>query len=78
MSDGGMKITIGRPGSVRLQTDPVCGMKVDPARAAAKIDYDGKTYFFCNAVCLEAFIREPSRYLLTANCPHANRQAQRL
>jgi YHS domain-containing protein/positive regulator of sigma E activity len=58
--------------------DPVCGMKVDPARAAAKIDYDGKTYFFCNAVCLEAFIREPSRYLLTANCPHANRQAQRL
>jgi hypothetical protein len=25
--------------------DPVCGMRVDPARAAAKIDYDGKTYF---------------------------------
>jgi len=46
-------------------------MKVDPARAAAKIDYEGKTYFFCNAVCLGAFIREPSRYLV------AERKAQR-
>lgn len=45
--------------------DPVCGMEVDPAKAAAKIDYEGKTYFFCNAGCLEAFIREPSRYLVT-------------
>jgi YHS domain-containing protein/positive regulator of sigma E activity len=49
--------------------DPVCGMAVDPARAAAKIDFEGKTYFFCNAACLEAFIREPSRYLAKANCP---------
>ncbi len=44
--------------------DPVCGMEVDPARAAGKIDYEGKTYFFCNASCLETFIREPSRYLV--------------
>ncbi len=51
--------------------DPVCGMEVDPARAAVKIDYEGKTYFFCNAGCLEAFIREPSRYLV------AEREIQR-
>ncbi|MCU0596884.1 MAG: SoxR reducing system RseC family protein [Desulfobacterota bacterium] len=51
--------------------DPVCGMEVDPARAAVKIDYEGKTYFFCNPGCLEAFIREPSRYLV------AKREAQR-
>jgi len=44
-------------------------MEVDPARAAVKIDYEGKTYFFCNAGCLEAFIREPSRYLVPADCP---------
>jgi YHS domain-containing protein len=50
-------------------TDPVCGTAVDPARAAAKIDYEGKTHFFCNAGCLEAFIRDPSRYLVPANCP---------
>lgn len=53
--------------------DPVCGMAVDPAKAGAKIDYEGKTYFFCNAGCLEAFIREPSRYLLAADCPRLNR-----
>jgi YHS domain-containing protein/positive regulator of sigma E activity len=51
--------------------DPVCGMEVDPAGAAVKIDYEGRTYFFCNAGCLEAFIREPSKYLLT------KREAQR-
>jgi len=49
-------------------TDPVCGMKVDPAEAAAKIDYEGRTYFFCNAGCLEAFVREPLRYLVPADC----------
>jgi Cu+-exporting ATPase len=40
-------------------------MEVDPAKAGAKIDYEGKTYSFCDAGCLEAFIREPSRYLVT-------------
>lgn len=51
--------------------DPVCGMEVDPASAAAKIDYEGKTYFFCSAGCLETFIKEPSRYLV------AEREVQR-
>ncbi|MBI2872159.1 MAG: YHS domain-containing protein [Chloroflexi bacterium] len=27
--------------------DPVCGMDVDPEKAAAKIEYDGKTFYFC-------------------------------
>lgn len=45
--------------------DPVCGMGVDPAKAAGKIDYQGRTYFFCNPGCLEAFIREPQRYFVT-------------
>jgi len=53
--------------------DPVCGMAVDPAKPGAKIDYEGKTFFFCNAGCLEAFIREPSRYLLAADCPRVDR-----
>jgi YHS domain-containing protein len=53
--------------------DPVCGMGVDPARAAGKIDYEGKTYFFCNAGCLEAFIREPSRYSVAEGCPRLDR-----
>jgi len=57
--------------AARGTIDPVCGMEVDPERAAVKIDYEGRTYFFCNAGCLEAFIREPSRYLL------AEREVQR-
>ena len=55
--------------AARGTIDPVCGMEVDPVKAAAKIDYEGKTYFFCNAGCLEAFLREPSKYLVDVNCP---------
>ncbi len=35
--------------------DPVCGMMVDPARAAAKVEREGKTYFFCGRSCAEKF-----------------------
>jgi YHS domain-containing protein/positive regulator of sigma E activity len=55
--------------AARGTVDPVCGMEVDPARAAGKIDYEGTTYHFCNAGCLEAFIREPTRYLVAEGCP---------
>jgi len=29
-----------------MAIDPVCRMKVDPARAAATHEYQGKTYYF--------------------------------
>jgi P-type Cu+ transporter len=64
MSDGGTKITLGRPGSVRLQTDPVCGMKVDPATArGGSHEYAGKTYHFCNPRCRERFAADPGHWL---------------
>src|SRR5262252_1027517 len=43
--------------------DPVCGMRVDPARAAGSHEYRGHTYFFCARSCLEKFKSDPSRYL---------------
>ena len=43
--------------------DPVCGMRVDPARAAGSHQYRGHTYFFCARSCLEKFKFDPSRYL---------------
>src|SRR5579864_822627 len=46
-----------------LVKDPVCGMDVDPARAAASYDYAGRTYFFCNPMCLEKFRADPEKYL---------------
>ena len=64
MSDDGMKITLGRPGSVRLQTDPVCGMKVDPATArGGKHEHAGQTYWFCNPRCRDRFAADPEHWL---------------
>ena len=43
--------------------DPVCGMSVDSATAAATREYDGVTYYFCNPGCADKFVRNPSAYL---------------
>src|SRR5437870_5328974 len=43
--------------------DPVCGMTVDPQKAAALFDYQGRTYFFCCAGCREKFKADPKHYL---------------
>ncbi|MGH7682497.1 MAG: YHS domain-containing protein, partial [Candidatus Eiseniibacteriota bacterium] len=44
------------------ERDPVCGMRVDPARAAGQETYQGRTYFFCSAGCLQKFRADPARY----------------
>jgi Cu+-exporting ATPase len=43
--------------------DPVCGMTVDPARAAAKVEYDGRTFYFCSLHCARRFEPRPEYYL---------------
>ena len=43
--------------------DPVCGMSVDPARAAATLQHDGTTYYFCHPSCRDKFKADPQRYL---------------
>jgi P-type Cu+ transporter len=42
--------------------DPVCGMHVDPSKAAAARQHDGQSYFFCSLGCAERFEREPRRF----------------
>ena len=37
-------------------TDPICGMSVDPATAAATIEHDGKTHYFCSQGCADTFV----------------------
>ncbi|NNN16768.1 MAG: YHS domain-containing protein [Thermoplasmata archaeon] len=37
--------------------DPVCGMTVDPARAAAKGTYGGITIYFCSEGCRKTYER---------------------
>lgn len=43
--------------------DPVCGMTVDPATAAASFEYDGTTYHFCAVRCKEKFAANPEQFL---------------
>jgi Cu+-exporting ATPase len=49
------------------ETDPVCGMKVDPATArGGSFAHAGKTYYFCNPRCREKFSGDPGRHLQPA------------
>jgi P-type Cu+ transporter len=46
-----------------MALDPVCGMTVDPARAAGQAEHEGATYYFCSKGCLAKFTADPKRYL---------------
>src|SRR5262245_42359558 len=43
--------------------DPVCGMTVEPASAAARAEHGGQTYYFCHPGCRTRFEADPARYL---------------
>ena len=45
-----------------MERDVVCGMQVDPTKAAGQSDYDGKTYYFCSASCKTKFDANPKQY----------------
>ncbi len=49
--------------------DPVCGMTVDPAKAAASFAHEGVTYFFCSTHCLERFRKAPESFLTKVRNP---------
>lgn len=57
----GMAPTGGEPASQAV--DPVCGMTVDPARAAGSFRYEGTTYYFCSPRCLQKFVSHPRQAL---------------
>jgi Cu+-exporting ATPase len=47
--------------------DPVCGMNVDPASAAATAEHDGQTYYFCSGHCAKSFESDPAQYAVGAS-----------
>ena len=49
----------------RPATDPVCGMTVDPERAAGHAEHHGQAYWFCSTGCRNAFTVDPERYSST-------------
>jgi len=62
-------------GVVPEAKDPVCGMMVDPQKAATRREHEGNTYFFCSARCGERFAQEPEKFLAapgTAGMEHAH------
>ena len=46
-----------------MAVDPVCGMSVDPARTAGRVEHEGKTYYFCSTGCMTKFSADPQKYL---------------
>lgn len=50
-------------------TDPVCGMTIDPAKAAGWSQFEGRTVHFCSAGCKQRFDASPAQY--AAKLPRA-------
>ena len=38
-----------------MEIDPVCGMSVERDKAAATLEHEGKTYYFCSRGCMREF-----------------------
>ena len=53
-----------------MAIDPICGMTIDPATAAAIRTHDGRNYFFCAVGCAETFDADPDRYATSASNQH--------
>ncbi len=60
-----------------MERDVVCGMQVDPAKAAATSDYNGKTYYFCAKGCKTKFDANPGAVCEVTTNPRAGQELSR-
>jgi YHS domain-containing protein len=44
-----------------LVLDPICGMRIEPKKAAATRMHDGMTYCFCSPGCVSRFDADPEK-----------------
>ena len=49
-----------------MEKDVVCGMQVDPAKAAGSSQHNGKTYYFCSKGCKTKFDANPAQFVSSA------------
>lgn len=57
------KMSMDKPAGTSAQaTDPVCGLKVDPA-TTPRATYRGQTYSFCSVQHQQLFQKSPAKYL---------------
>ncbi len=47
--------------SKKQERDPVCGMNVNDLQITS--EHNGKTYYFCSALCKTQFDANPNNYL---------------
>jgi YHS domain-containing protein len=50
--------------------DPVCGVTVT-AETEFTMEYEGVTYYFCCEDCMQQFVADPAKYLMTEMEPEA-------
>ena len=60
---GGCGCGRSAPAGASTVTDPVCGMKVDPATSKHRHEHEGVTYHFCCGGCRAKFAADPAKYL---------------
>jgi Cu+-exporting ATPase len=46
----------------KMAKDPICGMDVDPNKAAGTSEHEGEVFYFCSTACKETFDKDPHRY----------------
>ncbi len=51
------------PDSGQTVKDTVCGMDVEPAKAAAQLEHAGQTYYFCSKHCAQKFSDNPDAFI---------------
>jgi Cu+-exporting ATPase len=49
-------------GGEDMEKDVVCGMQVDPAKAAGASELNGKTFYFCSKGCKAKFDANPGQF----------------
>lgn len=43
--------------------DPVCRMRLDPAQAQARLQYQDREFYFCSLACAQSFLHSPEPYV---------------
>ena len=46
-----------------MEEDVVCGMQVDPAKAAGSSQHNEKTHYFCSSGCKTKFDANPAQFV---------------
>jgi Cu(I)/Ag(I) efflux system membrane fusion protein len=56
-----------------MTKDPVCGMRLQAAKAGARSEYQGVVRYFCSPKCKEKFVNNPHGYSATENVARAGK-----